>query len=231
MTTRRAAILIAALLCAATLACSERADHRSTPEPDTCDRFPNLCTPQAGDYLFQVGRAIGDAGSYRLAVTQTNLVLPRWGGSDGGTVMVDVKAGAASADLQRTGDGRYAVVLRNGETYFKRETCSTWAKIQDGSGVLAGFVLTPAELQSSTLISVEPSNPSAKTQSVQANITGIGPVTLEVERATSRPVRISSDTLTNNGKPLEWSFSDWGTRVDIPNPSTDRLSGPGGNPC
>lgn len=224
MTTRWAAVLLAALLCATTLSCSERDKQPTPPTTPTLDS-------QAGDYLFQVGRAVGDAGSYRLTVTQTNLVLPRWGGSDGGTVRVDVKAGAASADLQRNGDGRYAVVLRNGETYFKRETCSTWARIQDGSGVLAGFVLTPVELQSSTLISVEPSNTSAKTQVVQANITGVGPVTLEVDKATSRPVRITSETLTNNGQPLEWSFGDWGAKVDIPNVSSDRLSGPGGNPC
>lgn len=231
MTNRWAALLLTALLCAAALACSKRADHSSTPEPDTCDRFPNLCQTQTGDYLFQVGRAVGNAGTYRLTVTQTNYVLPRWGGSDGGTVQVDVKSGAATAQLQRTGDGPYAVVLRNGETYFKRETCSTWAKIQDGSAVLAAFVITPGELQASRLVSVEPSSPSAKTQVVRADLAGIGPVTLEVEKATGLPLRITSGTLTNNGKTLEWSFSDWGAEVDIPNVSSDRLSGPGGNPC
>lgn len=231
MTNRWAALLLAALFCATAAACSKRDDQSATPAPDTCAQFPQLCQGQTGDYLFQVGRAIGDAGSYRLTVTQTNLVLPRWGGSDGGTVQVDVKAGAASAELQRTGDGRYAVVLRNGETYFKRETCSTWAKIQDGSAVLAAFILTPGELQASKLLSVESSSPAAKTQVVEADLAGIGPVTLEVDKATSRPIRITSDALTNNGKPLEWSFSDWGAKVDIPNVSSDRLSGPGGNPC
>lgn len=231
MTKRWAALLLAALLCATAPACSKREAGTTTPEPDTCAQFPQLCQGQAGDYLFQVGRAIGGAGSYRLSVTQTNYVLPRWGGSDGGTVRVDVKAGAAVAQLQRTGDGPYAVVLRNGETYFKRETCSTWAKIQDGSGVLAAFILTPGELQASTLVSVEPSDTGSKTQVVQADLAGIGLVTLEVDKATSLPLRITSSTLTNNGKRLEWSFSDWGAGVDIPNVSSDRLSGPGGNPC
>ena len=212
-------------------ACSIRDKNDAKPTASSCIQDPQGCQGQTGDYLFQVGRAIGDAGTYRLTATQTNLVLPRWGGSDGGTVLVDVKSSAASADMERTGDGPYAVVLRNGETYFKRETCSTWAKIQDGSGVLAGFVLTPDELQHSRLVSVEPSDTSAKTQVVQADLAGVGPVTLEVDKATSRPVRLSSDVLTDNGKRLEWVFSDWGAKVDIPTVVSERLSGPGGNPC
>lgn len=180
--------------------------------------------------MFQVGRAVDAAGSYRLAVTQQNYVLERWGGSDGGSVQVDLKASAAVADLRRTGDGQYAIVLHDGATYFKRETCPTWAKIQGGQDVLAPFVITGAELRSSKLIETLPPASATSTRG-RVDLTGVGEVTLEVETATARPLRITSATLTNNGKPLEWSFSAWGEKVSVPDTATDRLSGPGGNPC
>ncbi len=224
MTNRWAALLLAALFCATAAACSERKAASVTTST------PAATTDLSGGILPAAARAMDGATSYRLSVTEEDYVLERWGGSDGGTVDVNLKSGEAKANLHRTGDGQYAIVLKTGETYFKRDTCPSWAKIQAGQAVLAPFVITGAELRSSKLFETLPST-SASSQRVKADLTGIGTVTLEVEKATGLPIRITSDTLTNNGKPLEWAFSDWGARVDIPNISSDRLSGPGGNPC
>lgn len=230
---RLVAVLVTLGVAAA--ACSDRDRQELTPadrteSADTCERFPSFCDSQTGDFLFQVGRALDGAGSYRLAVTQTNLVLPRWGGSDGGTVGVDLKADIAVADLPRTGDGRYTVVLRSGETYFQRQTCPTWARIQDGGEVLAPFIITSEDMAHSKLLDVLPS-PSASSSVVSLDLEGLGVVTMEVEKSTWRPIRVTSGTLTNNGKSLEWSFSSWGEKVTAPDVSTNRSSGPGGNPC
>lgn len=46
------------------------------------------------------------------------------------------------ADVERTGDGRYAVVSMNGNTFFKRSTCSTAARVPGGGpDVLKPFLL------------------------------------------------------------------------------------------
>ncbi len=180
--------------------------------------------------MLRVGRAVDSAGSYRLDATQQNFVLDRWGGSDGGTMQVDIHGDAAVADLHRTGDGQYAIVLQGGETYFKRETCPTWARIQAGREVLAPFVISGAEFRGSKVVETLPPSSATSTRA-KVDLAGVGEVTLEVDTETGRPLRITSDTLTNNGKPLEWSFSAWGEKVSVPNTATDRLSGPGGNPC
>jgi hypothetical protein len=213
-------------------ACSSREDDATRPgDPenvDSCDRFPNLCELSDTDLKIHVGGALETAGTYRVTATQDNLVLPRWGGSDGGTVSVDAKAGTAVAELRRTGDGQYAVVL-NGDTFFKRETCPNWTRIQDGKDVLAPFVITPAEVSRSRVL--ETITNTAKTATIRVDLAGLGEVTMEIDNETGRPRRLWSETLTNNGKRLEWTFDHWGEPVRPPNASADRVGGPGGNPC
>jgi|GEM_PF-5815038 len=227
-----ARILLAAIVSVAAAACSDREDAVSPDDSaqlDNCERFPNLCELSDEDLRIRVGGALETAGSYRVTVRQENLVLPRWGGSDGGTVAVDVKSGAAVADLRRTGDGQYAVVLRGGETYFKRETCPTWARIQDGTDVLAPFVITPEEVGRSRVL--QTISRASDSTTLLVDLAGLGEVTLEIDNGTGRPLRLWSGTLTNNGKRLDWTFDRWAERVRIPDVSADRLSGPGGNPC
>lgn len=185
--------------------CSDRDDGRSLSSTNTelsgSELFPATSAP-GGDFLFQVGRAFETASSYRVSATQENLVLPRWGGSDGGTVSVDLKASAAAADLRRTGDGQYAVLLKGGETFFKRSTCSTWTKIQDAKDVLAPFVFRSDRLTSSKLLEVLPT-PSNGNWLVTVDLQGLGKVNMEIDPKTARPLRVASDTVTNNGKRLE----------------------------
>ena len=230
-------ILVLAGVSAASVACSERVKVAPTPSvfPDiaaTCAASPNSCTTSIGPSFFlEVARAVGAENTYRITAAQENYVLPRWGGSDDGSVSVDLAANAAVADMRRTGDGQYAIVLKDGETYFKRETCSDWTRIQDGAGVLGPFMFTPDELSHSKVVEVLKSPPGSPLLTIKADLTGLGLVTLEVDRTTGLPFRLSSDTLTNNGKPLAWSFSEWGGTLSVPSVSTNRVGGPGGNPC
>ena len=64
---------------------------------------------------------------------------------------------------------------------------------------------------------------------ITANVPGLGVVSIEIDSSTGRPVRISGQ---NNGKPLTWTFSDWGSTFTVLQPGgavQDR--GPGGIPC
>lgn len=121
---------------------------------------------------------------------------PCWGGSDGGTVEVDLDSGTAYARLFRTGDGDYEVLLRRGQSSFKRESCPTWARTQDGAGVLAAFVLTPGEVRSSRDLG-----------NGEYELAGLGRVSMELDSA-GRPAVIRSDWLTGNGQPLTWRFGN-----------------------
>ncbi|MGE0602076.1 MAG: hypothetical protein AB7J35_21975 [Dehalococcoidia bacterium] len=230
-------LLLLAGMSLAMMACSERDNVTPTQSvfPDieaTCTASPKSCMTFVGPSFFrEMGRAMEGAKTYQITANQENLVLPRWGGSDGGSVSVDLSAEAAVADLRRTGDGQYAIVLTDGETYFKRETCPDWTRIQDGADVLAPFIITADELSRSKVLEVLKSPPGSPLLTVKADLAGLGVVTLEVDKTTGLPFRISSDELTNNGKSLAWTFSEWGASVSVPKVSTDRVGGPGGNPC
>ncbi|MEO8541692.1 MAG: hypothetical protein ABI577_18270 [bacterium] len=227
--------VVLAVLTAAAVACSSHDQPDGSVSPpvgETRVSAPRYIGPYStGDFLDHIAEALETAGTYELAVKEINFVLPRWGGSDGGTVHVDLKTGNAVADLQRTGDGLYAIALYDGQTYFQRETCPTWARIQDAAGVLAAFIVTPEEVRHSRIIDVVATAPNSATFITRIDIQGIGVVTFEVEKSNSRPVHISSGNLTNNNQSLEWTFTNWGQSVAIPSIATDRLNGPGGNPC
>lgn len=177
----------AALLVLLVAACSDRNPGAATPT----DAGP---AEPAG--VESVAAAMEKAGSYRLEVEQGDLVLPRSGGSDGGTVEVDLDSGTAYARLFRTGDGDCEVLLRRGQTFFKRESCPTWARIQDGAGVLAAFVLPPGEVRSSRDLG-----------NGEYELAGLGRVSMELDSA-GRPAVIRSDWLTGNGQPLTWRFGN-----------------------
>ncbi len=226
----RTRLLLAMTLVAAlfAFACSERETGDPKAVIDSCEKFPNLCELSIEDLRIRVGGALEAAGTYRITAKQDNLVLPRWGGSDGGTVAVDLHAGTAVAGLRRTGDGQYAVAL-DGDTFFKRETCPSWTRIQDGAEVLAPFVLTGYEISQSRVLDTLVMGTDSAT--LRVDLSGLGEVLMEIDNETGRPVRLWSETLTNNGKRLEWSFSGWGEPVAVPSISADRAGGPGGNPC
>ena len=88
------------------------------------------------------------AGGYTITVTASNFLLPQWGGSDGGTVQVGKDGKSAVARLRRTGeDSYYDIRYVDGQTFFKRGTCDTWARVPGGGAdVLKPFLLTASHV-------------------------------------------------------------------------------------
>lgn len=176
--------------------------------------------------------AVDGRGSYRITAEQENLVLPQWGGSDGGSVEVGAKGAIMVANLARTGDGQYSIVFRDGETLFIRGTCREWARIPGGGrDVLAPFVIAgnrriaeATNLRLSTEVGTSGGT-------LLMTMAGLGEVEIAFSGETNLPTTIRSATATNNGKPLRWEFDNWGVAVAKPLISASYDRGPGGNPC
>ena len=67
--------------------------------------------------------------------------LPEWGVIDGATFVVD-EFGDLHAGVMRVDDGAYGLYRQSGQTFFKREGCTQYARVAGGGAdVLAPFVL------------------------------------------------------------------------------------------
>jgi hypothetical protein len=191
--------------------------------------------PYDGDELARlIQAAIDREGAYTLAVRQENLVLPRWGGSDGGTVTIGLDEGqaVAVANLRRTGDGDYTIWLREGQTYFKRSTCNALARVPGGTDE----VLQPFNFLGKDRLEEARNLRAATGRTVlMLEMEDWGPVEIGVEPRTFRPTTVSALNATKNGKPLLWEFKDWGKQPEIELSDTEFEKaydrGPGGNPC
>jgi hypothetical protein len=193
--------------------------------PDARSRFDRLSPDEV---LVRVQGALSQKGSYRLEVRGQNLVLPRWGGIDSGTVDVRLDGSAASADLERTGDGQYKIVLVDGQTYFQRSTCPSFTRVPGGGAeVLKPFVL-------SDLVDPQHFNPIGVIDPppvIGLRTPELGRIALELDPESFLPVRLSKNNNQSSGS-SEWEFSYWGERVSVDAPSGDVAdNGPGGNPC
>jgi hypothetical protein len=168
--------------------------------------------------------ALEQAGGYRLRVEQSNLVLQRWGGSDGGEVTVNGDGSQARAVLARNGeqDARYTIVLVDGYTYFKRSTCDQSFRVPGGtSDVLRPFLFARTDaLANATDARIEDGQ-------IRATVEVLGPVAIELDAA-ARPKRIRG---TVSGRDLIWTFEAWGTKPHVSKPSGAQDRGPGGIPC
>lgn len=176
--------------------------------------------------LVQVQSAIDQRESYTITVTQRNLILPHWGGADGGTVKVAKHGQVASATLRRTGEpsATYAIALVDGQTFFKRSTCDETFRVPGGSGdVLAPFLLHGA-------LSMRNAQSAGRTAGgFEATFDTLGRVSIEIDPRTNLPLRISR---AGAGEPLDWTFSEWGkTDVKVSAPANVQDRGPGGDPC
>jgi hypothetical protein len=179
----------------------------------------------ADEALRAAQNALSRGGGYRLRVQQSNLVLPRWGGSDGGTVSVNHDGSEASARLQRTGESgaEYDLRLVDGQTFFKRSTCDQTFRLPGGGP----DVLQPYLLAKTNALA-RAQNARLENGRLLARIEGLGDVSIELD-VTARPREIKG---TMNNQPLTWTFDAWGDDVDVSKPanvSGDR--GPGGIPC
>lgn len=176
--------------------------------------------------LAQVQAAIDQRDSYTITVAQQNLVLPHWGGADGGTVKVAKRGTVALATLGRTGEqnATYAITLVEGQTFFKRSTCDDTFRVPGGSAAVLGPFLLHT-----TLSLLNAQSPVRTTSGFEATFDTIGHVRIEIDPRTNLPARIYRAGV---GDPLDWTFSDWGkTSVDVSAPANVQDRGPGGDPC
>jgi hypothetical protein len=230
----RRVLLTVALVCAAVLvfACSERDSGGDDDGPDG---------PASGDEPYtgaelaaNIQAAVDKEGAYTIDVRQENLVLPRWGGSDGGKVTVGREDGQtiAVAELRRTGDGDYDLWLRNDQTYFKRSTCNQMARVPGGTG----DVLEPFDFLFNHRFQGASNPRAAPGRTVlMMEMEGWGAVEVSFDPQTFLPRSLSALNATNNGKALLWEFRDWGKSPEV-EPSQSEFDkaydrGPGGNPC
>jgi hypothetical protein len=209
----------------ALLACSAR-DGSSEPLDG-----PATWNSSAADLAGHIQRALDAKGHYVLTVDQQNLVLPQWGGVDGGVVAVG--ADAVLAELIRTGDGPYAMLRANGETYFKRETCTEWARVPGGgAGVLAPFVLIGNDgIAGAKGLQLLPGRTALALELPDA-----GKVTLRYDVQTYLPLELWALNEAGTARRLLWTFE-----YDTPAPALEGPTeagrerapdrGPGGNPC
>jgi len=225
-------LALGALLWAAfALACTDREASSGGPDgPDGPANGPY----SAEEVASRMQRAIDEQGAYTITAQQENLVLPAWGGSDGGTVTVGASSGGliAAANLHRTGDGDYGIWLRNGQAYFKRSTCRDLARLPGGGGsVLSPFVF----LGNDRLRTASDLNLAIGRTTLTLEIDGLGKAEISYDPVTFLPLQLGSLTATNNGKPLVWTFADWGEQPKLAPASAEFAQayerGPGGNPC
>jgi hypothetical protein len=185
----------------------------------------------SGDAVAAVQEAVACSGGYRVVVTGHNLVLPDWGGIDSATVDVSTVDHVAAVNLERTGDGTYALLLINGQTYFKRSTCDHFARVNGGGAT----VLEPFLLGMSGVLQSDP-GASARvlpdgTISVGATLKDVGPAKLTVDPSTDRPVQLSAEK-PNSGTVTNWTFTAWNSQPKVQAPAGQAPDqGPGGNPC
>jgi len=199
------------------------------PRPSACSaNLPAPSAVSATDALRGAQEVLGCLGAYRVAVQGHNFVLPEWGGVDAGIVVVEQSG--ATAQLARTGDGLYYMVLADNATFYRRFTCPHWERRSGGApAVLRPFLLA----QTGALMSAV--NPvvvgtSRSSVTIMADISVIGEAHVTVSVPMGFLLKLTWGSGTDSGS---WSFS----RVAVPlppstpppGPAPDQ--GPGGNPC
>ncbi|HLF70987.1 MAG TPA: hypothetical protein VI759_02395 [Dehalococcoidia bacterium] len=214
--------LVAILAVLLFVACSKGDDANTKTDP-TAPAVPAGDAPAA---LKASQSVLDKAGGYRLRVEQSNFVLPQWGGSDGGSVVVNGDGAAAKAELARTGEpnATYTITLTGGTTYFKRSTCKESFRMPGGGvDVLKPYLFTKTQALANAKDAKYEGN------LIRATIEGLGSVTIELDPKTLRPSQIRGAV---NGRDLRWTFEDWGADPKASKPGgslQDR--GPGGVPC
>ncbi len=209
------AVLVGLVLLAA--ACSERT-RPGSPTPAAVPK-------DAAEALSRAQDALDRAGGHHVEMTGHNFALAQWGGIDSASVTVDGKGTAATATIARTGEGTYAVILIDGQTYFQRETCTTWARVPGGAPAVLGPFLwkRSAALRNATGGRLDTAGAAI---TVRATMGSLGEVAVELDPATFLPRRLT------RADGLSMTFSDWGKAPSMAKPSgnvPDR--GPGGIPC
>ena len=188
-------------------------------------------TPEA--IMGCVERAVAGSEGYSLTITGHNFVLPEWGGIDSGTIEVGTDGPVVRGDVERTGDGPYALVSLNGETFFQRSTCDHMARVPGGGAtVVRPFLLgTSGALSRATNVRFGGSANKGFI-ALRANIEDLGDVFIQLDTSTYLPYRLVKEGGPNGESQFQWLFSDWGQIPSVSKPAgIPPDQGPGGNPC
>ncbi len=236
---RRTAWILAVLAAVAVLlvsaACgSGKSSSKRTPTPGASSIAGTTATGTVtpADALQRTEQTL--AAGYTITVTASNFLLPQWGGSDSGTVQVGKDGKSAVARLRRTGeDSYYDIRYVDGQTFFKRGTCDTWARVPGGGAdVLKPFLLTASHVLTTVQ---DPKFIEADNRLVaDATVDGLGRSLIQMEPKTYELVTIVfGDQPDNAGhRGFTFDFSDVGKPLTVEKPSGDVPDrGPGGAPC
>ncbi len=217
-------LLPAALVLALALAaCGGDSDDAGPSNPSTTPSTP-------AEWLARAQGAIDSATGYRVEMTGHNMVLPQWGGIDAATLDIGRGGETATGTLERTGDGTYAVVFRDDQTYFKRSTCDHYARIPGGGpDVLKPFLWArTGALEAARDAQFGPAYEFGPVMEVA--LADLGRVRIELDEATSLPRRMAQTADAAGGG--EFAFSRWDQTPTVPPaPAGAPDQGPGGNPC
>lgn len=231
---RALAVLIVAGIATTVTTCDQTGGNPGPPggNPTSC-LFPARAADAASRVLHRAQQAVHCVAGYTVSVSGHNLVLPEWGGVDGGTVAIGTAGPEVVASLTRTGDGVYSMTYVDGQTFFQRSTCDHVARRSGGGGdVLRPFLWSLTQAldagSTATLVGGAPSNAVA----VAVTLPDLGPVTIVVDDATGRPLELTKSRYPNSGAQTTWKFTGWGAApraVFTPTGAPDQ--GPGGDPC
>lgn len=203
----------------------------AAPTPTSSCRRAIAASASARQVLTEAQQALDCSGGYTISISGHNLVLPQWGGVDGGTVEVNPRQPGARAVLVRTGDGSYTMLFANNQTFFERTTCGHYARVPGGGAtVLAPFLWTKTNALGSGA-DAAPDAQSGTTVTVAVTLTYLGRVTLEVSRTTGRPLQLVKARDRSSGSKSTWIFGAWGRAPHVVAPVSEGDQGPGGNPC
>lgn len=225
----RFAFAAALLFVVLAAACSDRED----PTPSAALTPTPVATPTplpaGSDVLAAVRDALQVVAGYRVQVTASNFPLEGWGGIDSGFVTVGRGGATGFADLVRTGDGGYSMIVDHDQLYFRRDTCETWKHLP---GVAAAGVLLPFAFNANdTFATATATKVEAGKREKQVILTmrtqSLGVVQVTVNTETSLPARIFRDPATGQ-EPLELLFSEWGKGPTFRTPADaqDAMPGP-----
>lgn len=227
--TVRLSLVVGALLAAGVTTGCSAGPASPTPASRCGGAIP--ASASATEVLRDAQGALDCSGGYTISVSGHNLVLPQWGGVDDGTVRVNAREPGARAVLRRTGDDSYTMLYVNSQTFFERATCGHYARVPGGgSTVLAPFLWTTTNaLVSGADAAIQ--SQAGTTVTVAVTLAYLGQVTLEVDKATARPLKLVKSRDPGSGSTSTWTFGAWGEEPHVVAPVSKGDQGPGGNPC
>lgn len=226
----RTAILFVLALALVGAGCSDREGAAQTPATTPTPIATPTPLPAGSDLLAAMRDALAVVAGYKVQVIASNFPLEGWGGVDSGFVTIGRDGTTAFADLVRTGDGGYSMILDHGETYFRRDTCETWEHLPGAAaaGIFRPFAFNANDVFATATATKVEAGKRDKQVVLTLRTPALGVVQVTVNTETSLPARIFRDPASGQ-QPLELLFTEWGKGPNFRTPTgaPDATPGPG----